>query len=256
MRISQVQTGTVDHSTERRGRLDNRLEGELCPRDASYDETAKFGMADRQAPGPDRGCTTADNCRRPSRRHGLLLSVRCGGHNIAGLAVCDDGLVLDLSPMREVQVDPIRQTVRVQGGATLGDIDRATQPFGLAVPVGLVSATGIGGLTLHGGMGWLTRKHGLTIDNLVSVEIVTPTDSDARQRATWICSGPSRSVSIGRRHSFGRAPVGRVQQVFRSIHRAMGSAIRRASCEAEDWACWPRSGPPDASRFPRAAPGP
>ncbi|NSW87326.1 MAG: FAD-binding oxidoreductase [Syntrophobacteraceae bacterium] len=108
-----------------------------------------------------------------AREHGLLFSVRGGGHNVAGNAVCDGGMVIDLSGMKSVHVDPDRRTVRAQAGATLADVDHETRPFGLAVPLGLVSATGISGLTLHGGMGWLLRKHGLTCDNLLSADIVT-----------------------------------------------------------------------------------
>lgn len=103
----------------------------------------------------------------------LLTAIRGGGHNVGGRALCDDGLVIDLSRMRSVFVDKGTQRVRVQGGATLGDLDRETHVFGLAVPCGIVSKTGIGGLTLGGGVGWLVRKYGMTIDNLLSAEVVT-----------------------------------------------------------------------------------
>jgi FAD/FMN-containing dehydrogenase len=108
-----------------------------------------------------------------ARENGLLTAVRGGGHNVGGRALCDDGIVIDLSRMRAVQVDPARRTVRVQGGATLGDLDRETHAFGLAVPCGIVPKTGIGGLTLGGGVGWLVRKYGLSIDNLLSCQVVT-----------------------------------------------------------------------------------
>ncbi len=103
----------------------------------------------------------------------LLTAIRGGGHNVGGRALCDDGLVIDLSRMRSVYVDPAQRTVRVQGGATLGDLDRETHVFGLAVPCGIVAKTGIAGLTLGGGVGWLLRKYGMTIDNLLSCQIVT-----------------------------------------------------------------------------------
>lgn len=103
----------------------------------------------------------------------MLVSVRGGGHNIAGNAVCDDGLVIDLSQMKSVRVDPTAQRAWVEPGATLADLDKETQAFGLAVPSGINSTTGIAGLTLGGGFGWITRKFGLTIDSLVSAEVVT-----------------------------------------------------------------------------------
>jgi FAD/FMN-containing dehydrogenase len=99
--------------------------------------------------------------------------MRGGGHGVAGHAVCDGGLVIDLSPLRDIRVDPGRATARAGGGCTLGELDAATQAHGLATPLGVVTKTGIAGLTLAGGIGWLRRKHGLSSDNLVSVEIVT-----------------------------------------------------------------------------------
>jgi hypothetical protein len=103
----------------------------------------------------------------------MLVSVRGGGHHVAGRAVCDDGMVIDLSDMNSVHVNPEKATARVEGGATLGDIDHETSAFGLVAPLGVVSATGVAGLTLHGGYGWLTRKHGLALDNILSAEVVT-----------------------------------------------------------------------------------
>jgi hypothetical protein len=107
------------------------------------------------------------------RSNDLLTAIRGGGHNVGGRALCDDGIVIDLSRMRSVYVDPANQTVRVQGGATLGDLDRETHIFGLAVPCGIVPKTGVAGLTLGGGVGWLLRKYGMSIDNLLSCQIVT-----------------------------------------------------------------------------------
>jgi len=107
------------------------------------------------------------------RANNLLTAIRGGGHNVGGRALCDDGLVIDLSRMRSVFVDAATRRVRVEGGATLGDIDRETHVFGLAVPSGIVPRTGIGGLTLGGGVGWLIRKYGMSIDNLVSAQVVT-----------------------------------------------------------------------------------
>jgi FAD/FMN-containing dehydrogenase len=106
------------------------------------------------------------------RENDLLTAVRCGGHNGGGLGVCEDGLVIDLSLMKGVRVDPETRTVRVGAGCTQGEVDHATHPFGLAVPAGIVSTTGIAGLALGGGTGYLTRKYGLTIDNLIAANVV------------------------------------------------------------------------------------
>jgi hypothetical protein len=111
------------------------------------------------------------------RENDLLTAIRGGGHNVGGRALCDDGLVIDLSAMRAVHVDSRTRSVRVQGGATLGDLDRETQLFGLAVPCGIIPKTGIAGLTLGGGVGWLLRKYGMTIDNLSSCQVVTAAGS-------------------------------------------------------------------------------
>ncbi|HKE23812.1 MAG TPA: FAD-binding oxidoreductase [Bryobacteraceae bacterium] len=108
-----------------------------------------------------------------ARANQLLAAIRGGGHNVGGRALCDDGIVIDLSGMRSVYVDSAKRTVRVEGGATLGDMDRETHVFGLAVPCGIVPKTGIGGLTLGGGVGWLVRKYGMTIDNLLSCQVIT-----------------------------------------------------------------------------------
>ncbi len=108
-----------------------------------------------------------------AREHGLLLSVRGGGHNIAGSAVCEGGLMLDLTPMKSVRVDPAKRTARVEPGVTLGELDRETQAFGLATPVGINSTTGVAGLTLGAGFGWISRTFGLSIDNLISADVVT-----------------------------------------------------------------------------------
>jgi hypothetical protein len=107
------------------------------------------------------------------RTNDMLTAIRGGGHNVGGRALCDDGIVVDLSRMRSVYVDPANRTVRVQGGATLGDLDRETHVFGLAVPTGIVPKTGVAGLTLGGGVGWLLRKYGMTIDNLMACQLVT-----------------------------------------------------------------------------------
>ena len=174
--------------------------------------------ADRPPPGADRaaapGAADVVDAVNFAREHGLLLSVKGGGHNVAGNAVNDGGLVIDLSRMRGVHVDPKTRTVRVQGGATWGDIDRETQLFGLAVPGGVVSTTGVAGLTLHGGVGHLRRKHGLTIDNLLSVEIVTADGQLRTASATenedlfWAVRGAGSNFGVVTSFEFQAHPVG------------------------------------------------
>ncbi len=222
MEALHIQTNTLQPATldeDAIQRLDQSLAGELIrPTDEVYDEARKVwnGLIDKH-PALIARCADAGDVVTAvnfAREHDVLLSVRSGGHNVAGRAVCDEGLVVDLSPMRDVRVDPIRRTVQVQGGATLGDIDRATQPLGLAVPIGVVSATGIGGLTLHGGVGWLMRKYGLTIDNLLSVDIVTADGRLRRASETehgdlfWAIRGGGGNFGIVTSFEFRAYPVG------------------------------------------------
>jgi FAD/FMN-containing dehydrogenase len=154
------------------------LDGQIVDQsDASYDVHRKIwnGLADRH-PALIVRAASDDDVRKTVRiaaERGLLLAVRCGGHSLPGLSTCDDGIVLDLSLMRGVAIDKNVRTAEVQGGALLGDLDAATTQVGLVTPAGVVSHTGVGGLTLGGGMGWLSRRYGLTIDNLLSVQIVT-----------------------------------------------------------------------------------
>jgi FAD/FMN-containing dehydrogenase len=149
----------------------------IQPKDADYDAARKIWNAaiDRH-PGLIVRCLGVADVARAinfARANDILVAIRGGGHNVAGRALCDDGLVIDLSWMRAVMVDPATRTVRVQGGATLGDLDRETHLHGLAVPVGVVTKTGVAGLTLGGGVGWLVRKHGLSCDNVLAFEVVT-----------------------------------------------------------------------------------
>src|SRR5262245_42821061 len=108
-----------------------------------------------------------------AREADIPLSVRGGGHGVGGHALAEDGLMVHLGDMKDIRVDPVRRTVRAQAGVVLGELDAACQAFGLATPAGIVTHTGIAGLTLGGGIGWLTRKHGATVDNLLSVDLVT-----------------------------------------------------------------------------------
>ena len=148
----------------------------IQPSDPGYDTARKVynGMIDR-SPALIARCANAGDVMAAvnfAREHGLLVAIRGGGHNGPGLGVCDDGLVIDLAPMKGVRVDPAARTVRAEGGATWGDVDTATHAFGMATPSGVISTTGVGGLTLGGGIGHLTRKCGLTIDNLLEVDMV------------------------------------------------------------------------------------
>jgi FAD/FMN-containing dehydrogenase len=152
--------------------------GELIQaEDARYEETRQVwnGMIDKR-PALIARCEHASDVIAAvsfARDNGLPLAVRGGGHNVAGTALADGGVVVDLSRMKDVRVDPERRTVRAGGGVTIGELDEETQKFGLAAPMGVVSETGIAGLTLNGGLGWMRRKHGLSSDNLVSAQVVT-----------------------------------------------------------------------------------
>lgn len=159
-------------------KLANTFRGELLTAgDHGYDEarTVWNAMIDRRPTVIARCTSTSDvvSAVHFAREHDLLLSVRGGGHNVAGDAVCDEGLMIDLSQMDGVYVNPEQRTARAGPGADLGDLDHETQLYGLATPTGIVSETGLAGLTLGGGFGWLTRKHGFTSDNLLSAQVVT-----------------------------------------------------------------------------------
>jgi hypothetical protein len=162
--------------------------GRLIGRDdADYDEARSVynAMIDKR-PALIARCVDAEDVARVvafARDRDLLLAVRGGGHNGAGLGSCDDGVVVDLSPLRSIQIDAQARTVRVGGGCTWGDVDRATNEHGLATPSGIISTTGVGGLTLGGGLGHLTRKCGLTIDNLLEADVVLASGERVRASA-------------------------------------------------------------------------
>lgn len=177
----QVKTytgGMISIKIETIDKLKESLRGRVLTSESEqYDEARTIwnAMIDRRPTLIVRCMSAADVTRtvRFAVEHKLLIAVRGGGHNIAGNAVCDGGLMIDLSPMKSVRVDPAGRTARVEPGVTLGEFDRDAQAFGLATPVGINSTTGVGGLTLGGGFGWLSRKLGLSIDNLISVDVVT-----------------------------------------------------------------------------------
>ena len=178
LRVATTTNGTISLSQgeleDYRGGLRGKL---LLQDDDGYEEARKVwnGMVDKRPAAIARCGGVADviNSVNFARTNNLLVSVRCGGHNFPGNSVCDGGLTIDLSPMKGIRVDAAQSTVRAEGGVKWGEFDHETQAFGLATPGGTDADTGIGGLTLGGGMGWLSGKYGLSCDNLVSVDVVT-----------------------------------------------------------------------------------
>jgi len=174
------------------------------------------GTVDRRPRLIARCSGTADVAAavRFARARGVEIAVRGGGHNVAGTAVCDDGIVIDLSAMRAVSVDPDERIAHIQGGALWGDVDHETQAHGLAMTGGIVSHTGVGGLSLGGGIGWLMRKHGLTVDNLVEAEVVTAAGHIIRASASdhpdlfWALRGGGGNFGVVTSFRFALHPVG------------------------------------------------
>jgi FAD/FMN-containing dehydrogenase len=200
-------------------KLQATLRGQvILPDDSDYDEARSIwnAMIDKR-PGAIARCSgIADVIQavRIAKEHDLLLSVRSGGHNIAGSALCEGGLTIDLLGMNSVHIDPHARRAYVEPGATLGDFDHEAQAFGLATSLGINSTTGVAGLTLGGGFGWLTRKHGMTVDNLKSVEIVTADGqrlwANAEQNADlfWAVCGGGGNFGIVTLFDFELHPVG------------------------------------------------
>jgi FAD/FMN-containing dehydrogenase len=187
--------------------LRSSLRGAVIDREhPGYDAARRVwnGLIDRHPAVMARCADTADVVEtvRVAREHRPLVSVRGGGHQVAGSAVCDNGLVIDLSRMKDVRVDPVARTVRAQGGVTWGELDRATQTFALATTGGEVSTTGIAGFTLGGGMGILMRRHGLACDNLRSIEVVTADGEVLTASQTqypdlfWAARGGGRGLGV------------------------------------------------------------
>jgi FAD/FMN-containing dehydrogenase len=200
-------------------KLKASLRGELLrPGDQTYDESRKVwnGMIDHRPALIARCAGVADVIGAVifAREYDLLVSVRGGGHNIAGKGVCTGGLMIDLSQMRRVAVDPLNRTARVEGGATLGELDCAAQASGLATTAGVVTHTGVAGLTLGGGVGRLARKYGLACDNLLSVDLVTADGQVVRTSATensdlfWGVRGAGANFGVVTSFEFRLHPVG------------------------------------------------
>jgi FAD/FMN-containing dehydrogenase len=185
--------------------------------DAEYAEARKAynAMIDKYPRMIVRCADVADvvSCVNFAHENDIILGIRGGGHSAPGLGLVDDGLVIDLSRMRGVRVDPQARTVRVEGGATLGDVDHAAHAFGLAVPAGIVSTTGIGGLTLGGGQGYLTRKYGLSIDNLLEADLVLADGSlvkaseDEHEELFWAIRGGGGNFGVVTSFLFRAHPV-------------------------------------------------
>jgi len=207
------------------------------PADVGYNEACQIWNASvRKHPSVIARCSgvadviAAVNFGRASN---LLTAIRGGGHNVGGRALCDDGLVIDLSRLRSVFVDDATRRVRVGGGATLGDLDRETHVFGLAVPSGIVSKTGIAGLTLGGGVGWLIRKYGMSIDNLLSAQVVTADGKVLTASATdnddlfWALRGGGGNFGVVTSFEFQAHPVATILGGLLLYPRAMATDVIR-----------------------------
>ena len=206
-------------SNEKIEKVKNKVKGQVVlPDDPNYDEVRKIwnAMIDRR-PAVIVQCAEADDVLHAiayARKNGLEISIRGGGHNIAGSALCDNGVLIDLSNMKTVRVDAQKRRAYVEPGATLGDFDKAAQAHGLATPVGINSTTGIAGLTLGGGFGWLTRKYGMTIDNLVSAEMITSdgkkiqVSKDENTDLFWAIRGGGGNFGVVTQFEFALYPVG------------------------------------------------
>jgi FAD/FMN-containing dehydrogenase len=212
----------------------------LSPGDAGYDAARSIwnAMIDRR-PAVIVQCTSVRDviaAVRTAREHDLEIGVRCGGHNITGFAVPHGGLMIDLTGLNRIAVDPVARRARVQGGAMLGAVDRATQPFGLATTAGNVSHTGVGGLTLGGGMGWLARQHGLACDNVVAYTVVTADGDLVRATADehpdlfWALRGGGGNFGVVVEFEFRLHAVG-----TRTLVAALTFPLEHAAAAMRGW---------------------
>ncbi len=235
--------------------FERALQGRVVlPGSPGYDEARTIwnAMIDRR-PALIARCAQAEDvvhAVRFARDNDILVAVRGGGHNIAGNAVCDGGLMIDLTPMKSVRIDERQRTARVEAGATLGEFDAAAQAVGLATPLGINSTTGVAGLTLGGGFGWLSRKYGLSIDNLISADVVTAAGTMLKASATdnpdlfWAIRGGGGNFGIVTAFEFKLHPVGPNVLSGLVIHPldAAGDVLRFyrkfIATTPEEFVCW------------------
>jgi FAD/FMN-containing dehydrogenase len=233
--------------------LKTTIRGQLLQSgDASFEQARSIwnAMIDRH-PAMILRCAGAADVRRGvafAPDNGLPLAIRGGGHNIGGSALCDDGLVLDLSSMKSVRIDPAAQRAYVEPGATLHDFDHEAQAFGLATPLGINSTTGVAGLTLGGGFGWLSRKYGMTVDNLLSADIVTAdgellhVSADSHEDLFWAIRGGGGNFGVVTLFEFQLHPVGPLVYgglVVLPIEQAKDALIKyRADERPDELAVW------------------
>lgn len=233
--------------------LRKRMRGPLLrPNDPGYDQARVVfnGMFCRRPAliARCRGVADVIDAVQFAKRHSLLTAVRAGGHSVAGASTCDEGLVIDLSQMNSVSVDRKRRVARVQGGATWAGVDRETQAFGLATPGGIVSHTGVAGLTLNGGIGWLRNKYGLSCDSLVSAEVVTADGAVLTANPSengdlfWALRGGGGNFGVVTSFDFALHPVGPMVAVVFSFYpmTATRAVLRQ-------WREWVASAPEEAS---------
>ena len=244
LRTREGQATTV--SDEAITALAEALRGRLVqPSDVDYDDARAVwnGMVDRHPALIVQCAGVADVVASVNfaRQHDLLVAVRGGGHNAAGNAVCDGGLVIDLSRMKGVRVDPLARTVRAEGGVTIGELDHESQAFGLAVPMGVVTETGIAGLTLAGGVGWLRRKYGLSCDNLISTDVVTANgelvtaSSENNADLLWALQGGGGNFGVVTSFEFRAHPVGPDVFLAFVIHPGTGTDAQAALQFYREW---------------------
>ena len=243
--------------------LRGELRGALCyPGEPGYEEARTIwnAMVDRRPAAVIRAASAEDVVQavQVARRHQLVLSIRGGGHHIAGNAVCDGGLMLDLSQMKSVRIDAAARTARVEPGVLLAEFDKEAQAFGLATPLGINSTTGVAGLTLGGGFGWVSRKFGLTVDNLISADVVLAdgarvhASAQENQDLFWAIRGGGGNFGVVTSFEFRLHPVGPEVLAGLIVHPLANAkeilrGYRRAVAEApDDLTCWAvmRKAPP------------